>query len=113
MRPAQRRRERDAGPGDLNTGRVRKLQRRGDSDRGAWARAASPAASAAGARRNHRGLLVRAVVDDDGLAKRTRHLVADQARDRIGAAAGRIRHHQRDLPRNRLRVRTAGGHGRE
>ena len=36
------------------------------------------------------------VFDHDGLAERPRHLVADQACDGVGAAAGRIRHHQRD-----------------
>ena len=44
------------------------------------------------------------VLDDDGLAERARHPLADQARDRIGAAAGRIGHHQRYGLGGRLRV---------
>ena len=36
------------------------------------------------------------VLDDELLAERLRHAVLDDARDRIGGAAGRERHHQRD-----------------
>ena len=36
------------------------------------------------------------VLDDDLLAERLRHAVLDDARDRIGRAAGRERHHERD-----------------
>ena len=36
------------------------------------------------------------VLDDDLLAERLRHAVLDDARDRIGRAAGRVRHHERD-----------------
>ena len=35
------------------------------------------------------------VLDDDGLAERARHPLADQARNGIGAAAGGIGNHQR------------------
>ena len=44
------------------------------------------------------------VLDDDGLAERARHPLADQARHRIGAASGRIGHHHRHGLGGRLRV---------
>ena len=66
----QRRGERDAAAGHLRTGRVRTRERRGDGDAGA-----APAAGGGG---DHRGLLVRAGVDRDGLAGAE----ANGARDR-------------------------------
>ena len=44
------------------------------------------------------------VLDDDGPAERARHLIADQARHGVRAAAGRVRNHQRDGFGERLRL---------
>ena len=43
------------------------------------------------------------VLDEDGPAERARHLLADEARHRIGAAAGRVRDHERHVLGDRLR----------
>jgi hypothetical protein len=44
------------------------------------------------------------VLDDDGLAERARHPLADETRDSIRAAASRERDHQRHGLRGRLRI---------
>ena len=60
-----------------------------DQDRGAVGRRARDAIV------GDRAAAADHVLDNDGLTERARHLLADEARDRIGAAAGRIGDHQR------------------
>jgi hypothetical protein len=48
------------------------------------------------ARGRHRAAGAAAIVDHDLLAERLAHALGDRARQRIVAAAGRKRHHQRD-----------------
>ena len=53
------------------------------------------------------------VLDHDLLAERLAHLLGDDARHHVVAAAGRIRHHQRDRARGIVLRRDTRGHERD
>ena len=114
MRAAQRRRERDAGAGDLRAGRMRQLERRRDRDRRRrWRPASSSAAttaSASRARDDHRRLRIRAAADRDALAcaEAGRACDRDRRRARGGVSTNRRgagRAHGRDDDRLGVRAR--------